>query len=141
MRTKLFLLFFIFGLTGCVGGISSLPAEAGNTPVSHETPSEMTIRNEMQDGIEQGNRIIEALDLYYRANAASPLGLNELVPTYLDEIPQTITGQAYRYELLEPDSVRGQPFLLIFYPILEKNVSCSYMQRFDDWDCSMSVKD
>jgi hypothetical protein len=95
----------------------------------------MAPREEIADGTQHGNLIVNALDAYYEEHGAYPLTLDELVPAYISKIPVVITGQEYEYKLLEPDNVWGEPYHLTFYLKTEKNVGCSYMQRLNDWDC------
>jgi hypothetical protein len=95
------------------------------------SPAKKAIIEEENSGIERSEKIIDALDDYYHTEGHYPERLNELIPLYLEEIPETITGQEYEYILTEE-----------FDYILMFNVSrrgevwfCGYLRDMELWDC------
>lgn len=47
----------------------------------------------------RGTQIVEAIEAFHHAKGVYPIGLYELSPEYLDEIPLPITGERFwRYE-------------------------------------------
>ncbi len=131
---KISAILFIFFLTGCSAGPVILsPTSPDKTPTLVISHSE-----EVGMGIRQGNEIVSAIEKHYRDTNRYPDKLDELVPIYMNKIPLTLTGQEYEYKFLGPDSVWGQPYILLFRVQTKKNTNCSYVQRFVEWECNFS---
>lgn len=90
---------------------------------------------EMRQGKEKAKIIIDALSKYQQDNGKYPDTLQELIPGYLQEIPQTDNKQNYQY------LQRLQGIYELWFLVEKKNgVSCSYSSRFEDWECSFSAE-
>lgn len=100
-------------------------------------PTGEWINNEIEDGIEQGERIIKAIESYHQDYGNYPESLTGLIPEYLNEIPLTIAGQEYTFELFEPNI-----YLLSFIRIRThigqgKYVNyCAYLRNINEWECA-----
>jgi len=78
----------------------------------------------------QGNaeNIISALDHFFIDNYHYPKDLDELVPTYLQELPKTYNGKNFGYYTSIQDGY-GVCYAL-------DTVACCYRQNISFWDCS-----
>lgn len=75
--------------------------------------------------------IINALARFEQEHSRFPDHLGLLVPTYLAQIPTTVSGQNFTYVL---DTLEG--YYLIFYLESDATLACGYNQRLKGWDCS-----
>jgi hypothetical protein len=80
---------------------------------------------------ERANEIISALTRYQQVYGQFPDQLASLVPTYLKQMPVTLSGQGFEYTL---DTLEG--YYLTFHTDDNGNVGCGYNQRLKGWDCS-----
>jgi len=94
------------------------------------------LEQEIKNGMERGNRIIQAIEAYHTTKGEYPPTLNELLPTYLSDIPMTLTGQAYSYRLFDGSSpLADEVYWVSFRAINQDHVACTYFRRLDTWDC------
>lgn len=83
------------------------------------------------DNQERASSIIQALSNYEQDYGCFPEQLDALIPTYLEEIPETTVGQNFVYVLESQDS-----YYIIFDVPGKRDLSCRYIHRWDSWDCS-----
>ncbi len=94
------------------------------------------LEQEIKMGIEKGNQIVQAIEAYHAAKGKYPITLDELLPTYLSDIPMTLTGQAYFYRLFENSSpLADEMYWVSFRAVNQDHVACTYFRRLDTWDC------
>ena len=88
---------------------------------------------EIRDGEQKGDRIVEALDTFYKEFGKYPDRLDILVPIYIPEIPHTLAGEDFTFKEIE-----GDVYYLSF-PVTRKKLvtTCSYIKRLENWDCSV----
>jgi hypothetical protein len=87
--------------------------------------------NEIRANQERAGKIIKAINSYEQDQGQFPAQLDFLVPTYLSQVPKTITGHDFIYQL---DNLDG--YYLSFYVKSQQNLGCSYIYRLENWDCS-----
>jgi hypothetical protein len=80
---------------------------------------------------ERASEIISALARYQQAHGQFPDQLDLLVPTYLAQIPITISGQNFEYQ---PNALEG--YYLLFLVDSDESLACGYNKRLEGWDCS-----
>jgi len=80
---------------------------------------------------DRGNEIIKSLNDFYFDNESFPKQLDELVPKYINELPEPIIGKDFLYLKDDIDE-----YYLCFKPTFEEKYSCCYIQRLGIWDCS-----
>lgn len=100
---------------------------------------EISALDEIKDGQEKAAPIIEALTKYYDDFGEYPTNLNELSPSYLLEIPQTLSRRNFTFEVDEHDI-----YHLSFPVESNKDVGsgtiCTYLRKLEAWDCSQSFE-
>jgi hypothetical protein len=116
-----------------------------NTPTSYpimgsngtnvENDPKAKAQDEMMQGKEKARIIIDALSKYKNEKGKYPDTLEELVPDYLKKIPQTDTNQKYQYL----QHLQGI-YELWFLVENKRGVSCSYSNRFEDWECGLTAE-
>jgi hypothetical protein len=77
------------------------------------------IRNDqLFETMERAQPLIDAISAYQADHSRPPATLDELVPKYLDRIPETGIGAwpAFRYFANHPDRHHGNPWVLIVIP-------------------------
>lgn len=95
-------------------------------------PQKIMVLNEINQGIHTGNLIVGAIEFYFRENGEYPHSLDKLTPKYIQEIPETVTGQQYVYAIFDPHI-----YVLNFkIANLDFRYGCSYMRNLDTWECS-----
>jgi hypothetical protein len=124
---------------------SSYPVPSGDVtkPCSEEQTfqetieiTSITIGNEFQSGQEQGGVIIVAIEQFQNDKGRFPDSLNELLPKYLCQLPDTITGQKYSYQLLQPSEFNSWSSYLLSFEISKKvNTGCTYLSGLSQWEC------
>jgi hypothetical protein len=111
---------------------------SGTTPVPTST-IRLSVDTEIADGIERGNRIVEAIEAYITAKGFYPAALDDLVPDYLPELLLTITNQPFLYRVFERTTVMSpELYWVSFRVVSENNVTCTYYRRLQYWDCNFS---
>ena len=93
--------------------------------------TQMNMTREIKANEERAVKIIRAIERYKQDHDHPPENLADLVPVYLPEIPQTITGQDYAYTI---SSIDG--YLLCFDLVRYQDRSCCFLERYSIWDCS-----
>lgn len=105
------------------------------TPTPEENAPKAEAHEEIRQGKEAAKIIIDALTKYQKDKGKYPDSLEELLPDYLEQIPQTSTKQKYQY------LQRLQGIYELWFLVEKENgVSCSYSNRFEDWDCGFSAE-
>jgi len=130
--------FGVIFLTSCnpftkINSTNIPEMDSNGTKIENDPKTEA--HEEMKQGKEIANTILDALETYKKDKGNYPDTLEELVPGYLREIPQTGTKQNYQYRL----NNKGN-FELWFLVQKEKRASCSYSNRFEDWDCGYTAE-
>jgi hypothetical protein len=117
-------------------GDATKPCPEGPTlQVTIELTS-ITMSNEFQSGKEQGSVIISAIEQFQDNKGRFPDSLNELLPKYLCQLPNTITGQIYTYKLLQPNEYNSWSSYLLSFEISNKvNTGCTYLSGLNQWEC------
>jgi hypothetical protein len=93
---------------------------------------------EVNEGIETGNLIIQALEKYFMDKGVYPQSLNELIPEYLPSMPCTLSGNKFGYHqnnTAEDIKIHGGPFNLWFVRGYGRRGFCAYSSKFG-WECS-----
>lgn len=99
----------------------------------------LTVDLEIEDGFEQGNLIVEAVEAYIRARGFYPATLTDLVPDYLPALPVTMTGQPFFYRVFERTTVMSpEIYWVSFRVVSQSNVTCTYYRRIQYWDCNFA---
>lgn len=110
----------------------------GTTPAPTST-TQLSADMEIEDGIERGNRIVQAIEAYISAKGFYPAALDDLVPDYLPELPLTITDQPFFYRVFERTTVMSpELYWVSFRVVSQSNVACTYYRRLQYWDCNFS---
>ena len=135
-------LTFVVTPTGTATFIYQTADTTINTPTSTDTVTASVVtplsplEQEINTGMERGNRIILAIEAYRSAKGDYPPSLDPLLPTYLSDIPMTSTGQAYFYRLFDGTSpLADEVFWVSFKAINQDHVACTYFRRLETWDC------
>jgi hypothetical protein len=110
-----------------------IPVRDTNSTKEENDPQVET-QEEMRQGKENAKIIIDALTKYQEDKGKYPDTLEKLVPGYLKEIPQTNTKQKYQY------LQRLKGIYELWFLVEKKGVSCSYSNRFEDWECGFSTE-
>ena len=116
---------------------ATLPPASSASPVRSATllPTDA----EIQEGIEQGNQIVNAIEAYTQARGFYPAALSDLVPDYLSELPLTISDQPFFYRVFEPTNVMSlEIYWVAFRVVSRENVTCTYYRRLQHWDCNFA---
>jgi len=104
-------------------------------PTATSTPENL----EVTSGITTGDKIVEAIERYYVDQGFYPATLNDLMPTYLPELPTTLTEQPYYYRMFESTHpMASEIYWLSFRVIDQSNTTCTYLRRLQYWDCNFS---
>ncbi len=107
------------------------------TQTSTADPTQSSLGVEIANGIDQGNQIVKAIEAYHNAQGIYPLTLDDLVPTYLDKLPKTLTGQDFYYRLFDNGGpLASEVYWLAFKAVRQEHVTCTYLRRLDYWDCN-----
>jgi hypothetical protein len=113
-------------LTDTPAAINTVAGTAAGTPASLE----------IDGGIETGNEIVRAIERYYVDQGRYPAALDELLPAYLPALPVTWTGQPYFYRFFDAEHpMASEGYWLAFRVIEQENLACTYLRRFEYWDC------
>ena len=116
--------------------VTRTPTDPPTSTSSISTPAS-SLEQEINTGIERGNHIVQAIEVYHTAKGSYPSTLNDLSPTYLNDIPMTSTGQAYFYRLFDVSSpLASNVYWVSFRAINQDHVSCTYFRNLDYWDCN-----
>jgi len=91
-----------------------------------------SISEEIETGEIQGNKIVIAIEKYYQETGHYPNDLKELIPIYLNQIPLTITGEQFRYKLINSKLY----YLWFLLSRAGRKFSCSYAPDLKTWECS-----
>jgi hypothetical protein len=120
------------------GTFTRTPTASVTSTVANITPVS-SLDQEIKTGIERGNRIVQAIEVYHTAKGEYPPSLNELMPVYLNDLPITSTGQAYFYRLFDTGSpLASDVYWVSFRAINQDHVACTYFRMLDYWDCNYS---
>jgi hypothetical protein len=87
----------------------------------------------INENIEIADEIIVAIESYKQDNTEVPKTIDDLSPRYLLEIPTTTSKREFEYRV-----VSKTDYLLSFKVMRYKDMSCSYLTKFQDWECSFS---
>jgi hypothetical protein len=134
---------------------ASLTATATPAPSSTQSPTttpapsqsatptvdaaQAALDEEIRAGIEQGDHIVRAVELYHQTEGAYPPALQDLIPDLLPEIPVTTTGGQFFYRLFDPDEVLASEIYWVAFKVTgREHVTCTYFRRLDYWDCNYS---
>ena len=79
----------------------------------------------MQTNMRNGDKIVLALAKYKATNGVLPSNLSDLVPSYLTELPVTVSGKSFYYKKRDGD---GYDFDFSFDTVKNSDGSI-------DWDC------
>lgn len=90
-----------------------------------------TPSDEIRANQERASEIIKAINSYEQEHGQFPVQLDVLVPTYLSQMPKTITDHDFIYSRHNLDG-----YYLSFYVKSKQNLGCSYIYRLENWDCS-----
>lgn len=125
-------------LTATLSPTATPKRVSGTTPVPTST-IQLSVDTEIADGIERGNRIVEAIEAYITAKGFYPATLDDIVPNYLPELPLTITNQPFFYRVFERTTVMSpELYWVSFRVVSQSNVTCTYYRRLQTWDCNFS---
>jgi hypothetical protein len=95
----------------------------------------MSKDEEIKINQEKGAKIIDALNRYEQVHGQFPETLHDLTPNFLDEIPKTVDGSDFEYQLYN----LSEPYFLSFD--VGNRPACSYFLRGNLWDCTRGVDD
>ena len=109
-----------------------------NTPVILFTPNETLTaldkkrRYEARISNQQMKMIAMAIDEYFSDKGIYPEKLENLIPEYLDKIPDTITGQEIHFE------ISTEYRYVLFFDLLywDKTVGCGFLRGPEAYECS-----
>lgn len=108
------------------------------TPVP-TTAAPLSVELEIEDGMERGNRVVQAIEAYTSANGFFPASLDDLVPDYLTELPFTVTDQPFFYRVFDRTTVMSPEIYWVSFRVAgQRNVTCTYYRRLQYWDCNFS---
>lgn len=79
--------------------------------------------------------IISALEKYFQDNQHFPLQLEDLVPQYLSDVPESAEGFEFFYR---PD--KTVEYYLCFEISSGKTPGCCYIPQHEVWDCTRGVE-
>lgn len=88
---------------------------------------------EVSSNVVRASPIIAAIDAYEETEGRLPQQLAALVPTYLSDVPRTVTGDDFTYRR---DDRFGQGYYLCFDVSVRTHPGCCYHHRVKVWDCS-----
>lgn len=77
--------------------------------------------------------IIRALEEYQRSNMSYPDTLSDLTPGFMDELPLTLQGDSFWYDIR-----RGHGYYLGFTN--RDGYGCGYIAEYQRWECSPGVE-
>ncbi|WP_420629195.1 hypothetical protein [Candidatus Leptofilum sp.] len=88
--------------------------------------------SEVQENKQRGDTIIQAITAYEQDHDQLPGQLDDLVPIYLADIPKTVSDDDFLY------GVNGIDGFLLSFDLQSRDRSyCSYIYRFQSWDCGV----
>jgi hypothetical protein len=90
---------------------------------------------DMEYNERQGDKIIVAIETYYKVNGVFPEKLELLIPAYIDELPITKDGREFKYSLNDYSGYS----LLFYIPGTEDHGNCAYSHDASEWDCSFYI--
>lgn len=139
------LLLFLLCLTACTSPlmgktqpvVSSTPfpeLEAETitpTPSFTQTPT-FTLRDK---SISEMLAVVDVVERYYDDFGYYPKSMNDLIPTYLAEIPYTSEGFEIKYSLDETRYIYSVKFWIA------DNRLCAYVKIENEWECGFTVGD
>jgi len=134
MKIKHLFLLILIALSGCSQVKSTsilLPTETldviSSVTLADDPKTDEHLR-EIREGQRLGELIIDAIEKHYLDKGIYPDELPNLVPTYLQEIPLTETGESFRYRQ-SPDI-----YVVGFDLVTKKGAYCAYIKRLDIWE-------
>lgn len=80
-------------------------------------------------------QIISALEKYSQDNRQFPIQLEDLVPQYLSDLPETVEGSKFFYR---PD--KTVEYYLCFEISSGKIPGCCYIPQHELWDCTRGAE-
>ena len=97
---------------------------------------EMTYQEEITIGEKLGDSIIQKIEAFYSEHGKYPDSLEDLIPKYLDEVPVTINGDPFRYQLNQVN------IYILSFKVVRHDLptSCGYLRNIETWDCSHGVE-
>ncbi|GEM_PF-6524079 len=108
-------------------------------PTLTVVPTQSLLDREIAGGIQRGNQIIKAIEMYHTEKGVYPLSLNDLIPRYMVDIPLTTNGRPYFYRPFDVTSpLASEVYWLAFRAEVQDHVTCTYMRRLDYWDCDFA---
>jgi hypothetical protein len=108
------------------------------TLVNNST-TQLPLDVEMKDGIERGDRIVQAIEAYNQAKGFYPPALADLVPDYLPDVPVTSSGQPFFYRVFERTTVMSPEIYWVAFRVASQDhVTCTYYRRIQFWDCNFA---
>lgn len=115
------------------------PQRVSSATLAPTSTIQPSVDTEIADGIERGNRIVEAIEAYIIAKGFYPAALDDLVPDYLPELPLTITNQPFFYRVFERTTIMSPELYWVSFRVAsQNNVTCTYYRRLEYWDCNFS---
>jgi hypothetical protein len=118
---------------------SPTPGLVSRATLTQASTVPLTVNQEIEAGMEQGNQIVEAVEAYLRARGFYPATLADLVPDYLSALPVTITSQSFFYRVFERTTVMSpEIYWISFRVVSQSSVTCTYHRRIQYWDCNFA---
>jgi hypothetical protein len=91
----------------------------------------------------RGNRIIQAIDLFFRDKATYPLYLDQLYPDYLYCAPVTLHGEKFRIIKILPYGDEKKESYQLCFDISDANAGCCTfpLKAYDSpkWECGLHL--
>lgn len=79
-----------------------------------------------------GNKIITGIKQYEQKYGVPPETLNSLVPEFLSEIPQTVSGNSFVYT---PKDKSAYDDWTLTFDVASNDTGCTYISHLENWDC------
>jgi hypothetical protein len=123
------------GINSCNEFSNTVPVQVPTiVPIPEDEQSDRA--NEEREGMETGNEIIAAIEIYYQTIGSYPKALEDLVPCLIQAIPSTKTGQSYTY-LVKTEDNPFWPYILSFKGD-SGTWGCAYHAKYQSWECGMN---
>jgi len=118
---------------------SPTPSLVSRSTLTQSSTVPWTVDLEIEDGIEQGNLIVEAIEAYISARGFYPAALADIVPDYLSALPVTKSSQAFFYRVFDRTTVMSPEIYWVSFRVAsQNNVTCTYYRRLQYWDCNFA---
>jgi hypothetical protein len=108
------------------------------TATSTSLPTQAPVEQEIRQGIEQGNQIIQAIESFSQTQGYYPPALSDLVPNFLVALPVTAAGQPFYYRVFDRAMpLSGEIYWVAFKVTGQDHLTCTYFRRLQYWDCNV----